>query len=761
MDPLSIAASAFAVFQAADRLGGLLGSVKPFLNARRDVLTLLHELRSIQDALQDLQTTVTIALSPSPLRQSCLQESIDTCLTHLSGLEALVSKSCKFTGAYEKLAVVDVKRLSWVRRKGDIERIKRQLKGTLSSLQLALNSLNIINQVNLSLSVDNLGRSLQDYQNSLEIRSISHQSGIEALTLDTKSEGNNVPDAEVLRRTFLLFPEGGIAPKTEKLTGINRTTTESRKMQFQTHIRLESQCSCQKSGFRTLGLLTGILGMLLIEWTGQVLGNSNCDHQECTKRAPSSLTITYYGPSWMVNVATRCSLRLASPPSLSLSFPRIRPPDAEIFVGIRTGNSEYIKSLLIEGRGSVADVMAPYGFSTLLLAILHRRADVYQLLLSAGASRVPQIHLTCPVEQLDRFWTDYVSQEYEMSASDVLLDYTYQLGSLPHNQLFSGHGRDSLQTTILHYHSLTRLHKSTIGLTSENLEEVIPFSRGEIDAPDSLGRTALHFAAYQCNFEAAELLLKHEANPDLIDHHGKAPLHVAAGLGSIPIIKALINSRCDLEIRDQFGNTPVHLACLLGHVHTVELLLDAGANVEALNAHGETPVRQTILNDRIELTQLLHQRGAAFHGSNIYACGCNPIIKAVWFNSHKAFRFLVSLHMRVDQKHKSGRTLLHTLADNGDHLTMQLFLEVTHPSLARLDVDELDSRGWTAMDYLKSRRDSDELMESFLKVVEHVQQARALQAARSKEIFTPNQKVVLEPEEQEVFFDAVESQEGV
>jgi ankyrin repeat protein len=386
---------------------------------------------------------------------------------------------------------------------------------------------------------------------------------------------------------------------------------------------------------------------------------------------------------------------------------------------------------------------------------------MYKLLLSAGASRVPQIHLACPESQMEHFWIDYVSQDYEISAEDVLLDYTYQLGSLPHNQLFSRHGRDSIQTTILDYQSLTRLQKCTIGLTSETIEDVIALSWEELNATDSLGRTALHFAAYQCSIDAMALLLKHGANPDLIDDYGKAPLHIAAGLGSIPITKTLITSRCDLEIRDQFWNTPIHLACLMGHVHTVELLLDAGADSEALNAHGETPVRQAILNDRLEVAQLLHQRGAAFSGFKSTACAGNPMIKAVWFNSHRIFRFLMSLHIRVDQRHKSGRTILHTLADNGDALTMKIFLEVTHPSLARLDVDELDSRGWTAMDYLKSRRDAHELMEPFIKVVEHVQRACALQAARSKEIFTSDEKVILGSKKQDVFFDAVESQEGV
>ena len=84
MDPLSIVASAVAVFQAADRLGGLLGSVKPFLNATSDVLELLHEVQIIRNALGDLQMTLTTALPSSVLGQSCLQSSIDTCAADIA-----------------------------------------------------------------------------------------------------------------------------------------------------------------------------------------------------------------------------------------------------------------------------------------------------------------------------------------------------------------------------------------------------------------------------------------------------------------------------------------------------------------------------------------------------------------------------------------------------------------------------------------------------------------------------------------------------
>lgn len=51
MDPLSIVASAIAVFQAADRLGRLCGGTQPFLNAPKDAAALRDEITKVRNAL--------------------------------------------------------------------------------------------------------------------------------------------------------------------------------------------------------------------------------------------------------------------------------------------------------------------------------------------------------------------------------------------------------------------------------------------------------------------------------------------------------------------------------------------------------------------------------------------------------------------------------------------------------------------------------------------------------------------------------------
>lgn len=143
MDPLSIVASAIAVFQAADRLGSLLGSIKPFLNAPNDVAALLNEVHIIRNSLSELQATATIDISAPPKHPPRLHGAIAVCLQHVSQLEHLISKACQFEEKSNGVVLADVKRLVWVRKKGEMEMVKLRLRDAISALQLAISSLNL------------------------------------------------------------------------------------------------------------------------------------------------------------------------------------------------------------------------------------------------------------------------------------------------------------------------------------------------------------------------------------------------------------------------------------------------------------------------------------------------------------------------------------------------------------------------------------------------------------------------------------------
>ena len=74
-------------------------------------------------------------------------------------------------------------------------------------------------------------------------------------------------------------------------------------------------------------------------------------------------------------------------PTTTLSFPKIVPPDAEIAICIREGKPERIKELLVDGSASPADIVGPYGMTTLSLAISYGQHEVCRLLVAMGAHK--------------------------------------------------------------------------------------------------------------------------------------------------------------------------------------------------------------------------------------------------------------------------------------------------------------------------------------------------------------------------------------
>jgi urease gamma subunit len=99
--------------------------------------------------------------------------------------------------------------------------------------------------------------------------------------------------------------------------------------------------------------------------------------------------------------------------------------------------------------------------------------------------------------------------------------------------------------------------------------------------------------------------------------------------------------------------------------------------------------------------------------------------------------------MRIDQKLQNGKSVLHIMAEGGDQITMQIFLDFAQNGVSTLNVEDTDDRGRTAMDYLRSRRDGNEVSQLFQSVLHRVRKAS---------------QVIEGMGDSDIFWDAVESQ---
>ena len=108
---------------------------------------------------------------------------------------------------------------------------------------------------------------------------------------------------------------------------------------------------------------------------------------------------------------------------------------------------------------------------------------------------------------------------------------------------------------------------------------------------DSVGRTALWYAAAVGSVEVVEVLLSVHADADGADgaeadargKNEKHPLRVAAELGQAKIVALLLDRKAPLDATDAFGETALMAAARNGDVATCMSLLSAGANPRLRN----------------------------------------------------------------------------------------------------------------------------------------------------------------------------------
>ncbi|XP_076814893.1 poly [ADP-ribose] polymerase tankyrase-2-like [Clavelina lepadiformis] len=113
-----------------------------------------------------------------------------------------------------------------------------------------------------------------------------------------------------------------------------------------------------------------------------------------------------------------------------------------------------------------------------------------------------------------------------------------------------------------------------------------------INCRDQQGRnsTPLHLAAGYNNYEVAEYLIEHGADPNSQDKGGLIPLHNASSYGHVEIAALLIKSNAAVNATDRWAFTPLHEAAQKGRTQLCTLLLAHGADPLMKNQEGQTPL---------------------------------------------------------------------------------------------------------------------------------------------------------------------------
>lgn len=142
----------------------------------------------------------------------------------------------------------------------------------------------------------------------------------------------------------------------------------------------------------------------------------------------------------------------------------------------------------------------------------------------------------------------------------------------------------------------------------------ILLSRGaKIEARDSSGRTALHYAVQGGSLGCIKAFLEVEADARTADYHGLAPLHNVIYFTDKRKVGDIISCLCaygaDLEAGKNMGFMPLYRAVDLGSYVSAEALIRCGADVNILGIDNYPPIERAILHDFEDIVELLCQAG--------------------------------------------------------------------------------------------------------------------------------------------------------
>ena len=133
----------------------------------------------------------------------------------------------------------------------------------------------------------------------------------------------------------------------------------------------------------------------------------------------------------------------------------------------------------------------------------------------------------------------------------------------------------------------------------------------DVNAPDTDGTTALHWAAHWNDAATVDLLLRAGARADTANDLRVTPLSEACTNGSAPIVDKLLKAGANPNTAIATGETPIMICARTGSADAVKMLLTAGADLKAKEpVVGQTALMWAIAEQHNDAAKVLIDAGA-------------------------------------------------------------------------------------------------------------------------------------------------------
>ena len=136
----------------------------------------------------------------------------------------------------------------------------------------------------------------------------------------------------------------------------------------------------------------------------------------------------------------------------------------------------------------------------------------------------------------------------------------------------------------------------------------------DVNAAQSDGATALHWATYRDDLETVDWLIAAGANVNVANDLRVTPLALASANGNAAIVERLLRAEADPDAPGETGVTPLMEAARTGSLEVVRVLLAFGANANAgTDDRQQTALMWAVSQQHPDVVRMLLESGADPH----------------------------------------------------------------------------------------------------------------------------------------------------
>lgn len=190
----------------------------------------------------------------------------------------------------------------------------------------------------------------------------------------------------------------------------------------------------------------------------------------------------------------------------------------------------------------------------------------------------------------------------------------------------------------------------------------------------------------------------HGVDINAVDTMGRTALHIAVARNKLNTVRILCNCSTDvvfLEHKNTVGLTALHIAVKECRVPIVQLLLNAGGNVTTVDINGRTPLHDAVHASCVPIIATLLAHGAGMHVRDLE--GYTPLLYSAEMPAEVFISLTNHNSIRRIDRHKKNfedQTILHLAFHHSNSDLLELLL------YSRLwDVNTQDNNGDTLLHY--------------------------------------------------------------